>query len=193
MPEPPDRRRFFQESFRSIARPLAEFIANRIEGDLPRSTEYLRPPGALDEAEFLATCYRCGNCVEACPANAIQPLRVPKQQLHNTPIVDADISACVICDELACMKTCPSGALKLVDSIHDIDMGTARVYQNLCVRSHGEECVKCIEVCPIGESAISLDADGKVRVHDEGCVGCGVCQMYCPTRPRAIVVIPRES
>ena len=27
-----------------------------------------------------------------------------------------------------------------------------------------------------------------IEVHEEGCVGCGVCEMYCPTEPRAIVV-----
>ena len=30
-----------------------------------------RPPGALEEADFLSACVRCGLCVNACPEQAI--------------------------------------------------------------------------------------------------------------------------
>ena len=31
----------------------------------------LRPPGALEEDEFLASCIKCGQCVQVCPVEAI--------------------------------------------------------------------------------------------------------------------------
>ncbi|HMZ02430.1 MAG TPA: 4Fe-4S binding protein, partial [Burkholderiaceae bacterium] len=32
----------------------------------------LRPPGALDEKDFLASCIKCGQCVQVCPVQAIK-------------------------------------------------------------------------------------------------------------------------
>src|SRR4051812_49116719 len=41
--------------------------------DVEEDLEYfLRPPGSRDEQEFLNVCSRCGNCVHACPVQAIQ-------------------------------------------------------------------------------------------------------------------------
>ena len=37
-----------------------------------RPAQALRPPGALDEAEFLAACVRCGLCVRDCPPHNLK-------------------------------------------------------------------------------------------------------------------------
>ena len=37
-----------------------------------RWRERVRPPGALKEQEFLASCIKCGQCVQVCPVNAIK-------------------------------------------------------------------------------------------------------------------------
>ncbi len=59
-----------------------------------------------------------------------------------------------------------------------------------------EICDLCVAYCPLGEEAIVLDKieEGKFlpKVKD-GCVGCGVCQMVCPTNPVAIVVKPVDK
>ena len=59
-----------------------------------------------------------------------------------------------------------------------------------------EICDLCVIYCPLGDEAIVLDKieDGKFipKVKD-GCVGCGVCQMVCPTNPVAIVVKPVDK
>lgn len=153
----------------------------------------LRPPGALAEHRFLSTCRRCGSCVEACPANAIIALRSTDESLHDTPVIDPDLAACVVCTDLSCMRVCPSGALSLVASPSEIDMGLAIVDHQQCVRSSGEECVKCVEICPLGEQAIRVDDQARVEVIAGGCVGCGMCQLVCPTRPKAIVVQPHRN
>ena len=57
-----------------------------------------------------------------------------------------------------------------------------------------ELCDLCVRECPI-ENAISLepmsdDPDEKrfVPVVHEACVGCGTCEMMCPTEPASIVI-----
>ena len=59
-----------------------------------------------------------------------------------------------------------------------------------------EICDLCVAYCPLGSEAIELDKveEGKFipKVKD-GCVGCGVCQMVCPTNPVAIVVKPVDK
>lgn len=189
---PHNRRRFFQEAFTRLVQPVAEYLDTQIEPHLPAEKTWLRPPGALPETTFLETCLRCGNCVEGCPANAIQPLQSDRSHLTETPYIDPNYQPCVICDSLECMQVCPSGALQPL-SIHEIRIGLAEVNYDSCLRSSGINCRDCIESCPIGENAIRLDSEKRVEVRSAGCVGCGVCQYYCPTNPKSIVVQPIQE
>lgn len=187
---PHDRRAMFLRGLRRLMEPVADFIEQRIDVPIPLPVmrSVLRPPGALPEKQFLDTCYRCGNCIDVCPAKAIRPLTGGNVESTGTPYIDPDLSACVICDELACMKACPSGGLKLVDPAM-IRMGRAVVEMSVCVRTHGESCSLCVDKCPVGWSAIEIGEVGEITVKP-GCVGCGVCQFYCPTLPKAIRVEP---
>ena len=188
--DPHDRRAMFRLGLKRLMEPVADYIEKRLNVPLPMYRSVLRPPGALPEKEFLDTCYRCGNCVDVCPAKAIRTMNVQEVEQTGTPYIDADLAACVVCDELSCMRSCPSGALKLVPSREEIAMGLARVDGQVCVRSHGEDCRLCVDKCPLGTTAIDIGEVGEVVVKISGCVGCGVCQFYCPTTPKAIVVSP---
>ena len=176
---------------KKLMEPIAEYIEERLNVSFPVDRTVLRPPGALPESEFLDTCYRCGNCVDVCPAQAIKPMTREDVERAGTPYIDPDLAACVLCDELACMKACPSGALTLVTDRKDIAMGLARVDPYLCLRHVGEECTICIDKCPIGTDAIDLSDGMEIQVNAHGCVGCGVCQFHCPALPKAIVIDPR--
>jgi len=149
----------------------------------------LRPPGALPLDEIAALCARCSICVHGCPAQCIR-LDPAGMVGDGLPYIIAEESPCVVCDDLSCMKNCPTGALKLVDRL-EINMGLARVTHSTCLRNHGEDCRICVEACPLGAEALIISADsGRVRVKRDGCIGCGVCEKACPTEPRAIVVLP---
>ena len=180
------RRDFFQNGMRWLAQAAIGHVPRKQK---PVQRVLLRPPGALPEPQFLLACTRCGKCVEACPADAIFPWASGDPSTDRTPVIDARKAPCVVCDELACMTVCPSGALSLVAHRSEIDMGLAEVDHGLCARSHGEACTLCVDKCPLGAAAIRLDAAGRVEVVTEGCVGCGVCQWACPTQPESIRVV----
>ncbi len=173
-----------------MAGPVADVVDNAVPlPGRPPAPPQLRPPGALPEAAFLTTCYRSGNCMDACPADAIQALVDPDPNRSGTPVIIPSQRACVVCDSLACMDACPSGALTplLRDQIR---IGLAQVDLRQCVRSHGESCVACIESCPIGRTAIGLTEAGAVAVSATHCVGCGLCEQVCPTTPKAVQIQP---
>lgn len=149
-------------------------------------TRYLRPPGAVVQSEMATLCSRCGKCVAACPAKCI---KLDAEVAGGLPHIVARESPCVVCDDLSCMKACPTGALKLVESIASIRMGIAAVDHACCVRTLGEHCTLCIDPCPMGEAAIGIDAHNQVQVRP-GCIGCGICERACPTEPASIWVMP---
>ncbi len=189
---PHDRRTFFREAFAKLVQPVAEYVGTQIGAHLPAERAILRPPGALPETAFLETCLRCGNCVESCPADAIQSLQTDQPDLAETPYIDSDSQPCVVCDTLECMQVCPSGALQQL-SVDEIQIGLAEVNYDICLRSKEVDCLACVESCPIGEKAIRLDSERRVEVLSVGCIGCGVCQYQCPTTPKSIVVRPTQE
>ena len=193
MPDETGRRGFFKEALNQLIQPVAEFLDDRISDHLPAeepgNRPLFRPPGALPEVEFLEKCHRCGNCVKNCPANAIFPLQSPHPDIANTPYIDPEEQPCVICDSLACMYVCPSGALQTIYA-EDIRIGVAVFNAETCLRTQDVECTYCVDTCPIGEDAIQFTSDDIVEVIDAGCTGCGVCQYACPTSPKSIVIQP---
>ena len=72
----------------------------------------LRPPGALDEKDFLASCIKCGQCVQVCPVSAIKLADLIDGVGVGTPYIDARAQACDFsCDAVQCVLACPTGSL----------------------------------------------------------------------------------
>jgi len=201
-----DRRRFFRRGLSQLMKPITSAIAPfervaRKIGELdptvaaPAPSKLppnlsLRPPGAIAEKQFLQTCSRGGQCVEACPAHCIK-LDVSGKAGGGGPYIDVNSAACVVCDGLYCMHVCPSGAL-VPTSINDIDMGTAVWKEERCTRPGGSDCRICVDQCPLGEVAIAVKGH-EIEVKPLGCIGCGMCQLHCPTDPKSIFVIPKAA
>jgi len=93
----------------------------------------LRPPGSIketfDEQQFLASCIKCGQCVQVCPVEAIKLADLDEGFGIGVPYIDARAQACDFsCDGLQCVLACPTGALTHeLDYPADTRMGFARL------------------------------------------------------------------
>ena len=145
----------------------------------------LRPPGALDEAEFLSRCSRCGRCVKVCPSNCIRSMPLSSgTALFLTPYIIAREARCELTQH--CQKVCPTGAIAQVP-ISQVLMGLAEIDHSRCLGwAEGKLCLLCQEQCP--QHAIDSDDKDRPTVRTELCVGCGACENGCPVDPAAIVV-----
>ena len=216
-------------------------------------TKKMRPPGALVEQEFLASCIKCGQCVQVCPVNAIKLADIDDGLGVGTPFIESREQACDFsCDALQCVLACPTGALTHhLNFPHEVKMAKAEVVNpKICLAAQGkgfkgvtrgsefdgklryneidrwnpiavntykydlEICDLCVRQCPI-EIRIQQCENGTPPSGDpqqcppihairlieignsdngnkylpeilEGCVGCGVCEMVCPTEPSVI-------
>jgi len=71
----------------------------------------LRPPGALDEDTFLASCIKCGQCMQVCPPQVIELAGITQGFGIGTPYIIPREGACILCKGLPCVLACPTGAL----------------------------------------------------------------------------------
>jgi len=150
----------------------------------------LRPPGALDEDDFLSRCSRCGRCIKVCPSNCIKSMPLSSgPALFLTPYIVAREARCELTQH--CQQVCPTGAIAQVP-ITNVVMGLAEIDHSQCLGwAHGKLCLLCQEQCP--QHAIDSDNKDRPSVRPELCVGCGACENGCPVDPAAIVVKPQPS
>lgn len=72
----------------------------------------LRPPCALDEHDLLASCIKCGQCIQVCPVQALKPGGLTDGFGIGVPFLDPRKQACDFsCDVIQCALACPTGAL----------------------------------------------------------------------------------
>ena len=150
----------------------------------------LRPPGALEEAEFLARCSRCGRCIKVCPAECIKAMPINSgPALFLTPIIVPREARCELTQ--LCQQVCPTGALAPVP-VEKALIGLAEIDQSLCIGwAEGRLCLLCQEQCPL--QAIDSDSQDRPSVVKDRCVGCGACENSCPVDDPAIVVRPQPK
>lgn len=158
-----------------------------------RTTSLLRPPGALAEADFLAACTRCGQCVQACPSDTLLLGDLRHALASGTPYVESRLVPCNLCpgeEELLCIAACPTAALQPVADPRDIRMGVAVIDKSICLAFNGTICRTCWHACPYPYEAIVFDRQLRPVVDEAVCIGCGLCDHACPTEPSAIPIRP---
>lgn len=167
---------------------LTSFFLSGFASEKKPSSKLLRPPGALDESQFVATCARCGKCAQVCSQKAINTGRGDKGLSIGTPYIEPRLAACNLC--LDCVKVCPTGALRPVEK-EKVRIGTAEINQDTCLAWLGDECKICYTSCPFYNQAIKLVEHKKPVVDASVCTGCGICERVCITDPASITVRAR--
>ena len=170
----------------------------------------LRPPGALEEREFLKRCVKCGECMKVCITNGLQPtlLEAGVEGIW-TPVLVPRIGYCEYRCTL-CGQVCPTDAIKKLplEEKMKVKIGVAMIDPGRCLPwAHMRPCIVCEEVCPTPKKAIWFDEkrvrdrQGKIvsvkqpHVDLELCIGCGICETKCPVlgRPAIYVMNVGES
>ena len=153
----------------------------------------VRPPtAASNDAQFRASCIRCGLCGIVCENRCIQFFGLEEGQWGVfTPYLDVRQRSCTLC--MRCTQVCPTGALTPVERdleaiAKSVNMGTAVVDPDRCLSYLGRVCGYCHDACPLPQQAIRLIPPAKPAVVADGCVGCGRCVEFCPQTPTAIDV-----
>ncbi len=128
------------------------------------------------ESDCAYGCLGCGDCVSACPYDALH-----MDADTGLPVVNPD--NCVGCGR--CVDACPRGVMQLVP---EPESGAQIMYVACRNKDKGAQamkecqvscigCGKCKKVCE--HEAVSLN--GPLALIDPAkCVGCGECEQACP-------------
>ncbi|PCI29677.1 MAG: ferredoxin-type protein NapG [SAR324 cluster bacterium] len=163
----------------------------------------LRPPGALPEKDFLATCIKCGQCVDACPYETLSLTKVGEDGEIGVPHFTAREIPCYMCEDVPCARSCPTGALDREIEINDSRMGLAvLIDQEACIAFQGLRCEVCYRQCPLIDKALTINYRPQERtgkhaffepvVHSDVCTGCGMCEQVCILEESAIRILPHK-
>jgi polyferredoxin len=169
---------------------------------------FTRPPGSVKEKEFLSKCIRCGQCMQVCPTNFIQPALF-EAGLEGiwTPVLNPQAGYCEYeCNK--CTQVCPTKAIEVltIKEKKEFKIGTAVVDRNRCYTyADGYNCAVCEEHCPIPDKAIRFrevdtwNFQGKlvkvkqIYVVPDLCIGCGICENVCPRGDAAGILNTAEE
>ena len=170
----------------------------------------IRPPGSLEEKEFLRRCVKCGECMKVCITNGLQPtLFEAGVEGIWSPVLVPRIGYCEYRCTL-CGQVCPTGAIKRLElpEKNKVKIGLAMIDKGRCLpHAHATPCIVCEEVCPTPKKAIWFEQakvknrEGKEqilklpKVDLELCIGCGLCEAKCPVlgQPAIYVTSVGES
>jgi ferredoxin-type protein NapG len=120
----------------------------------------------------------------ACPPHAIVTVPADGGLAAGTPHIDPVVQSCIACPTMPCVSACPTPALTPPpNGWTGYRIGVLEFHPERCITYRGSTCQVCVQACPVGESALSVDEAGHPVLRAEGCVGCGVCAGACVTTP----------
>lgn len=204
MPNKASRRQFLTKSVQTVALTATGGLlwSNLLQQQTHAATHVVRPPGAHDQSAFNAKCIKCGQCVRDCPYDTLKLAVAGEMVAIGTPYFVPRETPCYMCEDIPCVKACPTGALDhSLENINDSRMGLAVIDIENCLSWIGLRCEICHRVCPIIDKAITIEHHPRKiskharfvpLVHSNACTGCGVCEKACPTQVAAIRVVPAE-
>ncbi len=199
---PLDRREFFRHGLKKAAVIAVDAAEASVEA---RARQWVRPPFALPELDFLISCSRCGDCAQVCPTGVIFSLSARYgATAAGTPAMDLANKACLMCNDWPCVTACEPRALRLplvpvvteegeeesteASGIPPPRLARARIDTSSCLPYLGPECGACNNSCPV-PGALLWDGP-KPRIDPEICTGCGACRVACITEPKSVLISP---
>ncbi len=164
----------------------------------------IRPPGSIEEKEFLAKCIKCGECMKVCPTNSIQPafLEAGLEGMW-TPVLKMKIGYCEF-ECTLCGQVCPTDAIRELEleKKKKLKIGQAFFDTNRCLPyAFARSCIVCEEHCPTSPKAIWTEnvevrnSAGemvilkKPHVDPVRCIGCGICEEVCPLKDQSGIYV----
>ncbi|NIO02191.1 MAG: 4Fe-4S binding protein [Candidatus Latescibacteria bacterium] len=163
----------------------------------------IRPPGSVEEEEFLRRCIKCGECMKVCITNGLQPtfMQAGFEGIWS-PVLVPRIGYCEFNCTL-CGQVCPTDAIEQLEleEKKKRKIGLAFIDVNRCLPyAFKMNCIVCEEHCPTSPKAILFEhemietEEGEMElkrpvVDPEVCIGCGICETKCPTGEKAAVYI----
>jgi ferredoxin len=143
----------------------------------------IRPPGALQEEEFLARCIRCGECMKVCPTNAIQPtLFEAGAEGIWTPSLIMRVGYCEF-NCVLCSQVCPTGAIWKITEAEKLGKQAGEPGSEIDPRAS-------TKAKPIKIGTAFYDRGRCLPWAMD--IPCIVCEEFCPTSPKAIWVLKEE-
>ena len=212
MPDMSRRRVLFSGIMGVLAYPILKGHGTNTDENF--SPLLIRPPGSVEEDEFLERCIKCDQCINVCPTNVLQPATYAEGGLESlwTPVMNFNISHCQLKCTL-CSEVCPTGAIRKITVEEKLGkgdfqdqgpvvLGTAFFDKGRCL-PHAMDipCVVCEEVCPVSPKAIQTNdvevknVFGEIVVLNKPfivpdlCIGCGICQAECPVKDQRAVYV----
>ena len=154
-----------------------------------RAENRLRPPGAIPEHEFLASCIKCGQCVQVCPVQAIRLADFTDGFGNGSPHIVPREQACDFsCDATQCVLACPTGALSHeVDKKEEVRMGLAVLKRpDACLARQGKG-FKGLARGPDYQGLhryVEIDRWNPIRIadHPYDLEICDLCVRECPIK-----------
>lgn len=157
--------------------------AQFLRGDFSSRNKPLRPPWALSEAQFLAACTACGECIPACS------LKLLRAGSGGYPQLSFAAGGCSFCGD--CLKACTTGAL-----VRKADPWTLKAQVSAdCLAAQGVMCSICAEHCDARAIRIrpALGGRAQPQINNEACTGCGACFSVCPNQSISLVAADLPS
>lgn len=166
--------------------------------------EAIRPPGSVMEADFLAKCIKCSECMKVCPKNFLHPafLETGVEGMF-TPIGIGKLGYCEhTCN--ACGQVCPTQAIeaKPLYEKQELKIGLAIIRKDRCLTYASQTpCLVCEEHCPTSPKAIWTHKKevkkrtgetfiiDQINVDPDLCIGCAVCEYVCPVVDKPAIFV----
>ncbi|MBT5194703.1 MAG: hypothetical protein HOM07_20335 [Rhodospirillaceae bacterium] len=183
------RRDFFNIGARRAAGAVADVLEEKAES---RAANWIRPPFARRELDFLLTCTRCDDCIQACPHDVIFKLPATLGvQVVGTPALDLSNKGCHLCQDWPCVTVCEPAALALPEASEDDEpdlprLAVARIDTGSCLPYAGPECGACAHACPVPGALIWQGP--RPSIVADVCTGCALCREACITEPKSISI-----